>query len=464
MSPRQREKSATRASVRDLGRRAARWWIVACLLGLSTSAHAQEDPISECPHEGDADCDRVLDVDERPGDTDGDGRPDILDPDDDDDHVFTTYEYFTAEQLIDTDGDGIPNYLDTDDDDDGIPTFDEESDPNEDGDPSDARVTTPRTPDYLNPDDDGDHVPTKVECPDGDTSIDTDGDGIPDYLDIDDDGDGIPTADEVGSDPEQDFDGDGIPDYLDDDDDGDGVPTKLENGPDVNPDIDGDGIPNYLDEDSDGDGVLDIYEGAGDQDSDGIPDAFDPNVAPLDSDHDGLPDVVECPPGNPCPDTDGDGTPDYLDDDDDGDGVLTRDELGDVSHGIPDSNHDGIPDYKQVDDGADRPAPLLDGGAPSDLDGGVPGSAGDAGAEADAGVPTGTGRPDAGGGDSDADAGSHATDRHGSCSVGVAPSETGKRELGWLLALGLVASVRTRRLARAAQRRVASKGGVKPRS
>ena len=29
-----------------------------------------------------------------------------------------------------------------------------------------------------------------------------------------------------------------------------------------------------------------------------------------------------------CPDTDGDGVPDYLDTDDDGDGTLTKDEVG----------------------------------------------------------------------------------------------------------------------------------------
>ena len=37
-------------------------------------------------------------------------------------------------------------------------------------------------------------------------------------------------------------------------------------------------------------------------------------------------------------DTDEDGLPNYLDTDDDGDGILTKDELGD-------SNDDGIPDY-----------------------------------------------------------------------------------------------------------------------
>ncbi len=64
----------------------------------------------------------------------------------------------------DTDGDGLPNYIDLDDDGDNVPTADENADPNEDGDLSDAQ--------------------------------DTDGDNIPDYLDSDDDGDGVLTRDE----------------------------------------------------------------------------------------------------------------------------------------------------------------------------------------------------------------------------------------------------------------------------
>jgi hypothetical protein len=61
----------------------------------------------------------------------------------------------------DTDGDGVPNYLDSDDDGDNVPTANENPDPNNDGDLSDAQ--------------------------------DTDGDGVPDYLDDDDDGDGTIT-------------------------------------------------------------------------------------------------------------------------------------------------------------------------------------------------------------------------------------------------------------------------------
>jgi len=67
-----------------------------------------------------------------------------------------------AARLKDTDGDGIPDYLDPDDDGDGIP-------------------------DYLDADDDGDGIPDTDE-----KDHDTDGDGIPDVDDPDDDNDGIP--------------------------------------------------------------------------------------------------------------------------------------------------------------------------------------------------------------------------------------------------------------------------------
>ncbi|WP_372936949.1 hypothetical protein [Seonamhaeicola sp.] len=67
----------------------------------------------------------------------------------------------------DTDNDGIPNYKDVDDDGDNVLTKDENPDPDDDGDLSDAQ--------------------------------DTDNDGIPDYLDADDDGDGVNTRDEETS-------------------------------------------------------------------------------------------------------------------------------------------------------------------------------------------------------------------------------------------------------------------------
>ncbi len=68
-------------------------------------------------------------------DSDGDGIPDFLDTDDDNDNVFTGSEELLVSDengntipgvYVDTDGDGIPNYLDSDDDGDGIPTRNED--------------------------------------------------------------------------------------------------------------------------------------------------------------------------------------------------------------------------------------------------------------------------------------------------------------------------------------------------
>jgi len=105
------------------------------------------------------------------------------------------------------------------------------------------------------------------------------------------------------------------------DDDGDGIPNAFEdfNGDGVfDDDTDMDGIPNIMDDDDDGDGVLTIHEA---KDAD----------------------------GNPL-DTDGDGNVDYLDSDDDGDGLLTANENADPNmDGNPvdavDTDMDGIPDY-----------------------------------------------------------------------------------------------------------------------
>ncbi len=89
----------------------------------------------------------------------------------------------------------------------------------------------------------------------------------------------------------------------------------------------------------------------------------------LDSDKDGIPDIIEKPKG----DTDKDGIPNYLDPDDDNDGVATLYEgtesqanrpgsansvslvpAGtDGSILVPDTDHDGIPDYLDPDDDND---------------------------------------------------------------------------------------------------------------
>ncbi|MGQ7944624.1 gliding motility-associated C-terminal domain-containing protein [Flavobacterium sp. WC2509] len=71
-----------------------------------------------------------------------------VDTDSDGDGLFDSAEGVTN----DTDNDGIPNYLDPDDDDDGIPTKDENADPNGNGIPDDAIDSDKNgIPDYLQP-------------------------------------------------------------------------------------------------------------------------------------------------------------------------------------------------------------------------------------------------------------------------------------------------------------------------
>lgn len=89
-------------------------------------------------------------------DTDGDGKANFIDFDDDNDGISTKYESADVNNdgnpadAIDTDNDGTPNYLDDDDDGDGILTKNENADPNGDGNPDDAEDSDgDNTPDYL---------------------------------------------------------------------------------------------------------------------------------------------------------------------------------------------------------------------------------------------------------------------------------------------------------------------------
>lgn len=182
---------------------------------------------------GDRDGDGLTDAEECPPgaecpDFDNDGFPDVEDPDDDGDGVPTSTEDLDGDgdpRNDDTDRDGEPNYLDTDDDKDGILTKFE--DINGNGNPADDNTDQDEFPNYLDTDDDNDTIPTNKERPDPnqdgnpEDARDTDDDGDPDYLDTDDDGDDITTVFEVGGNPDKprDTDKDGKPDYLDAKDD-----------------------------------------------------------------------------------------------------------------------------------------------------------------------------------------------------------------------------------------------------
>ncbi len=330
-------------------------------------------------------------------DTDGDQSKDFLDFDDDNDHVLTADEHpddngnHYPDDALHTDFDGIPNYLDNDDDGDGINTvYEDVMLPHtypQDGDPTNDDTDGDGIPNYLDDDDDNDGIPTANEHPDDngnhepDDALDSDGDGIPDYLDdvtdpddhdndgvpdsvdIDDDNDGIPDLTEYpsGLDPEADADGDGVPAFLDDDDNDN---TIGDNNNSVEPayDLDNDGIPNHFDLDSDGDGLADAAESGRlsvpvgtDTQPDGI---LDGNVGA-----NGLVDEVETAPDSgtlayTVLDFDNDGSPDFLDFDDDNDHVLTSAEYPDPNNNrypddAVDMDMDGQPNYHDIDDDGD---------------------------------------------------------------------------------------------------------------
>ncbi len=235
-------------------------------------------------------------------DTDGDGVVDHEDSDSDNDGILDEYENDPngdGNGPDDFDNDGIPDYQDLDSDDDTIPdvveaggedtngdgVIDDFNDGDGDGaddddiqlDPADTDMDG--APDHNDIDSDNDGITDIIEANSGDTSLDTDGDGMVD-INIDANGDGW--VDDIGVSDPPDFDGDGDPDYLDLDSDADGIPDELENdvnGDGIGPDdSDLDGSPNYLDVDSDGDGLPDMEEF--DPDGDGIPNDCDDDDIP----------------------------------------------------------------------------------------------------------------------------------------------------------------------------------------
>nr|WP_299169711.1 gliding motility-associated C-terminal domain-containing protein [uncultured Allomuricauda sp.] len=272
-------------------------------------------------------------------DTDGTEDVNYRDFDDDGDGIDTPDE--------DVDGDGDPTNDDTDED--GTPDY---LDPNDDVDTDDDGV-----PDSVDLDDDNDGILDTTEDPglnNGEDPLDSDGDGRPDHLDIDSDDDGIP--DNVEAQPTNGY----VPPNADDEATyaaNDGVNSAYLGG--LTPEnTDGDDeVPDYLDNDSDNDLVADNNEG-NDFNFDGIPDQ---TYTGTDTDNDGLDDGYEGSdvndgydvndeiddPANDLPDTDGTEDVNYRDFDDDGDGIDTPDEDvdGDGDPTNDDTNDDGTPDY-----------------------------------------------------------------------------------------------------------------------
>jgi heat shock protein beta len=301
----------------------------------------------------------------------------------------------TERYLADTDGDGIN---------DGIEVGADPSHPLDHD--NDKRI------DALDSDDDNDGLPTIFE-----QQQDYDNDGIPDYLDKDSDNDGVSDGEEAGM-TLVDFDGDGIDDLIDfdltggKDSNGDGIDDSYrvidsnKNGkPDfldksiqysrksvalettllkladtvaakqVIPTPTQDNVKGGAQKDQDHDGIPDALEikiGTNplqrDSDNDLVADAVEIGLIPdypQDSDHDGIIDALdddddndtiltrnEDPNRDGTPindDTDNDGIPNYLDANDDGDIALTKDEGG-----MLDTDNDGVLDYLDKDDGVDR--------------------------------------------------------------------------------------------------------------
>jgi gliding motility-associated-like protein len=312
----------------------------------------------------DSDNDGITDLIESGGvDANGDGKIDQFtdlngDGMDDNQPIFSPRN---------TDGDGIPDYIDLDSDNDGISDILESGQPDLNG---DGKVDG-----FVDANNDG-----FQDALVGVKPIDFDKDGNPDYRDLDSDNDGIPDVVENGGldanrdgrvdnitdvngngwndnsqgTPLLETDGEGLPDYHDLDSDQDGIPDvyeagqndndhngKVDNYTDANDngwddnaegdvivDTDKEGEFDYLDLDSDNDGIKDVIEaGFVDNNNDSIIDDF------TDLDIDGWDDNVQ---GRSIPDSDGDGISDFRDDDSDGDGIPDSEEYGN------DCDNDGI--------------------------------------------------------------------------------------------------------------------------
>lgn len=225
-------------------------------------------------------------------DSDGDGIPDNIDIDNDNDGIADVDEEFYCRKSpfaivgtpCDTDNDGVPDVFDLDSDNDGIPDVVEAGF----GYLSEGRGTLTGCATWIDANGNGMHDLTE-----GSTPFDTDLDGVPNYLDLDSDNDSVFDVDESGA-------GnanaviDDVNNYVNGDGDinGDGVGDGPESELFRNKDTNGDGILEQF-----GDGILDIYDygkginhygnmgqgltGTGwkdyvkDTDNDGIPDYMD---------------------------------------------------------------------------------------------------------------------------------------------------------------------------------------------
>ncbi len=289
-------------------------------------------------------------------DIDNDGLANEVDGDPNDPSEEASVDFDSGSSITDVDGDGIPNYVDLDSDNDGIPDIIEAGGVDTDGngvidypDPDNPETMLDADgdgfADYYDPDDDtssgtdqsGDVLVTYEDGTynggDGEINPDFDGDGIPNFYDLDSDNDGIADIIESGG---IDTNGDGVIDSDEfTDTNNNGFNDDYENSGLITTDPDGvteDGKP----EDDDGDGTA--YNG-GDADADGYPNFID-----TDSDNDNINDIIEV--GYGSLDTNNDGQLDnFVDGDNDG--------FNDDSEGTIFTDGDGTTDDGLPEDGAD---------------------------------------------------------------------------------------------------------------
>jgi len=350
-------------------------------------------------------------------DTDGDGMLDFRDTDSDNDGIPDAVESkgSSAAKPTDTDGDGAPDYRENDSDDDGVSDSveagaipSEPNDSNGDGRPDfqDGGIAfTGNTTDGNN---NNNGIQPSTDGPD------TDGDGVPNQIDLDDDNDGIPDSVEglidadgngVADGNSRDSDGDGTPDGYDLDSDNDGVLDNREAHPDfgfvssldqvVNGAIDigvavgengiadvietsaDSGTLNYEVQDTDGDGTPDFMDV--DSDNDGITDLVEAGGVDadnngqidnfVDADDKGVDDTVQAS-ALPVFDTDGDGVADYRDTDSDNDQLSDRQEAGSTPNQPVDSDNDGAADYRETDSDGDGVSDTEEAGLGADVNNG----------------------------------------------------------------------------------------------
>lgn len=269
-----------------MGSMAALWLLWGCAPGSSTLEPLVADggPLVVIP---DADGDTLSDDQENRfsfSDSDGDGTPDYLDLDSDNDTLPDSLEAGDADLRTlprDHDADGVPSFRDLDADGNGLADVQE----------SKADFDLDGLADAFDKDDDGDTLPDVLEIgPTPQVPRDFDGDGLPDFHDLDSDNDTLSDRDEnLG-----DGDADGAISSIDFDSDGDGLSDRLEAGDDnlsTPPrDTDGDLRPDFVDLDSDNDGLADGRE---DLNGNGVVDAGESSPWLGDTDGDGVTDLVE---------------------------------------------------------------------------------------------------------------------------------------------------------------------------